>query len=352
MKMVNKWRKMVNKWSLWLACIYLSGCAAGDVVDVEMGNGMNENKSWAFLKPGDVVDVVAPASAGLDNSDEYYQRVKHCLASIGLVARIPTDMIVIGKDPFSANSTRSRAKHLIKALTNKESKAVWAIRGGYGSAKIIPFLGNIPQPQKPKLLLGFSDITALHLFVENKWGWSSIHAPVISQLLVNPKLLDELKPIVFGEKLSVEYRPIALNKSARKAQVLNASITGGNLSLVQTSLATAWQIDAKDKIIFLEEVGEKGYRIDRMLNQLLQAGVFASAKAVVFGGITPPSLKEGEQDLTGAAVKNFAKQLAIPVLFLPTIGHDIENNSPLPLGSSCRLSLGKKPKLICLTGGE
>lgn len=310
------------------------------------------NKSWNFLKSGDIIDIIAPSStATVDNLPEYYQRAKQLFKSIGLVARIPDDLIDLERDPFSANSLEYRTKHIIDAFTNRDSKAVWAIRGGYGAAKLIPFLERIEVPHIPKLLMGFSDITALHLFLENKWNWSSIHCAVINQLIKNSKLLDELKPILFGDQVNMNYNQLnPLNMHAKNPQTIEGTITGGNLCLVQTSLATSWQINAKDKIIFLEDVGEKGYQIDRMLNHLLQAGVFRDAKALIFGEITP-GLEVDGKNLCTIAIENFSKLLEIPVLSLPIIGHNSNCNSPLPLGTSCNLILGDKPVLTCLSGG-
>jgi muramoyltetrapeptide carboxypeptidase len=159
----------------------------------------------------------------------------------------------------------------VGAFTNNISKAIWAIRGGYGAAKLIPFLDELSPPKTNKLLLGFSDITALHLFLENKWHHASLHCAVINQLINNPELLYELKPILFGEEVQIIYdQLIPLNDLAKLNEIINATITGGNLSIVQTSIATSWQINTENKIIFLEDVGEEGYRIDRMLNQLLE----------------------------------------------------------------------------------
>lgn len=309
------------------------------------------NKFWKFLQPGDIVDIIAPSSTVPDeNLLEYYKKTEECLKKIGLIARIPNDLITIDKDLFSANSNEYRAKHLIDCFNNKISKAIWAIRGGYGAAKIIPFLEKISPPKNTKLLLGFSDVTALHLFLENKWNISSMHSAVINQLLLNENLLYELEPIIFGQKANIIYdQLIPLNYLAKINTTIHSSITGGNLSLVQTSLSTSWQIQSKDKIIFLEDVGEQGYQIDRMLNHLSQAGVFSSAKALIFGEITPP--KDITPDLCSKAIENFANQLNIPVLSLPIIGHNIKKNSPLPLGTLSELKLGENPILSCLSGG-
>jgi muramoyltetrapeptide carboxypeptidase len=306
------------------------------------------NKSWLFLKPGDIVDIIAPSSnVPGENLEQYYQQTQEIFASLDLVARIPEDLIIPGKDLFSTNSLEYRANHLIDALTNNSSKAVWGIRGGYGAAKLIPFLEKIPIPEQEKLLLGFSDITALHLFLQHQWHWHTMHAPVINQLINNYSLLTELKPLLFGQQSEVKYNQITpLNRAAQADITIQTEITGGNLSLIQTSLATAWQIKPENKIIFLEEVGERGYRIDRMLNHLLQAGIFAHAKAIIFGEITPEFEKD-TKELCTLAIETFAKTLSIPAVSLPIIGHNPKCNSPLPLGTKCILELGKKPLLTC-----
>jgi muramoyltetrapeptide carboxypeptidase len=311
-----------------------------------------EKKNWQFLEPGDIIDIIAPSSTiPTTEYAEYYIRIKDTLAKIGLIARIPDDLIVLGRDPFSANSLEYRKNHIIDALTNKTSKAVWCIRGGYGAAKLIPYLDKLKIPETPKLLLGFSDITALHLFLQNKWNWCSMHSAVINQSLNNPIFLKELKPVLFGEESNISYNQLTpMNKAAEASNIINAEITGGNLSLVQTSVLTNWQIQAKDKIIFLEDVSERGYQIDRKLNHLLQAGIFDHAKALIFGEFTPGFEADGS-NLCNIAVNNFASSLDIPALSLPLIGHDLNKNSPLPLGTKCTLELGKSPILNCITGG-
>lgn len=310
-----------------------------------------QNIPWQYLKKGDVVDIIAPSSTVPSNNlPEYYEKAANALKEIGLIARIPENLIEKDKDIFSSNHLDYRVQHFIQCLNDPESKAIWAIRGGYGSAKIIPFLEKISSPRQNKLLLGFSDITALHLFLEKKWSFTSIHSAVINQVILNFNFLKELEPILFGKVRELVYdQLIPLNEAAKQKNIIKAKISGGNLSLVQTSLATSWQIEGKGRIIFLEDVGEEGYRIDRMLNHLLQAGIFAEAKAIIFGEFTPP--KNIEPDLCGKAIENFAAQLNIPVLSLPIIGHNIKHNSPLPLGTDSVLELGDKIRITCSTGG-
>ena len=311
------------------------------------------NQPWAYLKPGDIVDVIAPAFAPItDDLPAYYIKITNILASMNLKARIPVDLVEFGADLFAANTIEYREKHLIYALNNSESNAVWAVRGGYGAAELIPALEKIIAPNQPKLLLGFSDITALHLYINNNWHWNSMHAPVLNQAINNPHLLYPIKPLIFGynETIGYDNKISPLNDLAKISGKITAEITGGNLALVEASLATSWQIQAKDKIIFLEDVGERGYRIDRMLHHLLQAKVFAQAKAVIFGEITPELEADGK-DLCAPAIHEFANKLNIPVFSLPFIGHSSAHNLPLPLGTDCNLILGDNPSLTCAVGG-
>ncbi len=305
------------------------------------------NKFWNFLQEGDTIDIVAP-SASVPTKDfvTYYQKIRDLFAKYGLVAQIPEDLINPKEDLFSANNIDYRVNHLINCINNSKSKAIWAIRGGYGAAKIIPYLEKISPPTTNKLLLGFSDITALHLFFENKWNFCTMHSAVINQTLQNEDLFQELLPIIFGQMKEISYSLTPLNTAATKKEIIKATITGGNLSIVQTSLATSWQINGNGKIIFLEDVGEEGYRVDRMLNHLMQAGVFLNAEAVVFGEITPP--KAIENPLCKEAIENFAALIKLPVFSLPIVGHNIQNNSPLPLGSAAKIeSIQDKATLTC-----
>jgi muramoyltetrapeptide carboxypeptidase len=307
-----------------------------------------KNLSWSALKRGDIVEVVAPGSFPANiQVEDYIFQIRQLVSSLGLVARFDDSIITKGADLFSAHNVNYRAHSFINALNSGDSKAIWCLRGGYGSAEIIPFLNEIDIPKQTKLLLGFSDITALHLFLQVKWHWSSIHSPVLNQLLHNQELKNQMMPILFGKTTSLVYTNLqALNKIAKKNMEIRSKIIGGNLSLIQTSLSTCWQINASDKIIFIEEVSERGYKIERMLNHLLQAGVFNSAKALIFGDVVPELEPNGE-DLCFLAISQFAENLSIPVLYLPGVGHDLKSNSPLPLGTNVILHTGEELRMLC-----
>lgn len=299
------------------------------------------NKRPVILKPGDIVDVIAPSFTSSGEMEFILSRVKELLGSIGLIPRIADGLIDRSKDLFCANSLEYRKNHLIDCLRSKESKAIWALRGGYGAAQLIPFLEEICPPETPKFIIGFSDITALHLFVLKKWNWQTLHAAVLNQVITNPNLLLPIKDIIFSNKEFVYTGFKLINQALLEENLMVAEIVGGNCSLVQTSIGTSWQIEAKRKILFLEDVGERGYKIHRMLNHFKQAGVLDGVKAIIFGIFNDGAERDGF-DLCIAALEDFAKQITIPVLYFPHIGHDANNNLPLPLGVEVILNFAEQ----------
>lgn len=311
---------------------------------------MSMSNSWTFLNPGDIVDIIAPASHSPVNRLEDGIR---WVESAGLHPRVPAD--IINTDLFFAAPLEVQLGHLKNALYS-DSKAIWCLRGGYGSMRLVPHLLKLKPPKKPKLFIGFSDITSLHLFFSQNWKWPVIHGRTISQM--NPEHSESadrksLREIIFGRKLEIQFKNLVpLNDHAREKREVKGSITGGNLRIVQSSLKTAWELKAKGKILFLEDVGERGYSVDRMLEQMIQAKIIDKGlKAIVFGDFTEGLEKDG-RDLTPEALERFAKRVPYPVLKGLPAGHGHEFNYPVPFNTDCELLLGKKPSLSCLYGGK
>jgi len=306
-------------------------------------------KSWSFLSPGDVVDIIAPASY---SPQEKFQDGINWLKHIGLNPRVPND--IIKPDLFFAAPLDIQFKHLKDALYS-DSKAIWCLRGGYGSMRLIPHLIKLKPPKRPKLFVGFSDITSLHLFLSQSWGWPVIHGRTISQLSIALKQTKDrafLKDLIFGRKESKTFKNLVpLNKSATQALSLSGVITGGNLRMIQSSLGTPWEIRPKGKILFIEDVSEIGYSLDRMFEQLIQARLFDNRiKAIIFGDFTDGKEKNGN-DLTSDALLRFASRVPYPVLKGLPAGHG-EINYPVPFNVNCQLFLGKKAAITFHYGGK
>lgn len=294
--------------------------------------------SRVFLNPGDGIDVVAPSS-GCHPS--VLQAMKRLIESWDLTCHIPDDLF--GESLLCANSDEKRFEHVRKALLNPNSKAVWCLLGGFGATRLIPDLSKISPPSTPKIFIGFSDITALHIFLTEQWGWSTIHGPSGYQASLNRISIDSiqlLKNTLCNKHHILSYKEItALNSLAQADGEMETSITGGNLHLIQASIGTAWQINPAQKILFIEETNERAYRVDRSLEHLRQAGMFDQIKAILFGDF----IDKGEPDgrfLVQQVVQQFAKKCSFPVLQIKNIGHGPINN-PLVLGSRARLCMGQ-----------
>lgn len=305
----------------------------------------NQANQWASLMPGDIVDIIAPASAA---TVEKTQAGIKWLKQQGLIPRFSERMIET--DIFFAAPLHEQWEQLEKAL-HSDSKVIWCLRGGYGSMRLIPLLEKISTPPKPKLLIGFSDITALHLYFNQKWNWPTLHGRTISQLHPDWEMNEEqnqLLDLLFGRTNEVSFSNLTpMNESAKRNLQINAPIVGGNLRILQSSLGTAWEVDARDKILFIEDVAERGYSVDRMLEQLYQANVTKlNLKALIVGDFTEGLEKNGK-DLVQVALKRFAQRVDYPVISGLPCGHAKDSNAPLPFNTHATLTLGEAPQLVC-----
>ncbi len=309
---------------------------------------MSKNKTWSFLKAGDVVDIIAPAS-----HSPVHKLEKGCewIRSLGLIPRVPEDLL----DPqiFFSAPLETQLRHLTSAL-HSDSKAIWCLRGGYGSMRLVPHLKKM-KPTTPKAFLGFSDITALHLFLNQEWKWPTLHSRVLSQM--DPQYGEspdrrELVNLLFGRSPGVILTGlIPMNAAALNESVVSGEITGGNLRIVQTSLGLPWQCRTKNKIVFLEDVDERGYSIDRMLEQLIGAGLLDQhPRAVVFGDFTGSKEKDGK-DHSLFALESFARRVHYPVFRGVPAGHGTELNHTIPFNTRATLITGKEGILSIQSGG-
>ena len=305
---------------------------------------------WNYLRPGDIVDVIAPASSA---PGEKLPRGLESLRMWGLLPRVQSGMIE--PSDFFASTLETQFEQLKSALYS-DSRAIWCLRGGYGSMRLIPLLKKLRPPKKIKLFIGFSDITALHLYFNQEWKWPTMHGRTLSQMDPDKILShdrEEFRQNLFGEREEVIFENlIPLNDHARKAQILFGKIIGGNLRLLQTSLGTDWELKAKAKILFMEDVAERGYSVHRMLEQLCQAKIIHQGpKALIFGDFSDGLEKNG-RDLSPAVFKEFADRLPYPVLKGLPCGHGAINNYALPFQSPSKLFLGEKPCLIARVNGS
>ncbi len=304
-------------------------------------------RKWTPLVSGDCIDIVAP---GWATEAHIPKAAQEFLRSWGLVPRVPRDFF---KPDFLGSHTRERRfSHLERALLNPDSKIIWCLRGGYGSLHLLEKLDEMPRPSQVKLLIGISDMTSLHSFLAAKWQWPSLHGPLLDRVAsgkLAPTHLDELKKILFGEVKEVKFTKLQpLNSAARKRAIVETSVVGGNLTVFQSLIGTPFQVGLKGKVLFLEDIGERAYRVDRALEHLWQAGPLKQISGLIFGDFIGGLEKDG-RDHTQKLFKIWAERLSVPVLKGLEAGHkDIQR--PVPFLTKARLSLGPKPHLTIDTG--
>ena len=181
-----------------------------------------------------------------------------------------------------------------------------------------------------------SDIGA-NLYLQQQWGWPTIHGALALDKF-SPESITNLKGILFGERDEVRFLGTPMNALARTQQQIESSVIGGNLCVIQSGLGTDWQADGRGKIILLEEVGERGYRVDRMLVSLQQARVFDEARAIVIGDFLGGDEPDGSS-LVMPVLERFAEQSKVPVVRVEGVGHGYTDLA-MPLGTEAVLRLG------------
>ena len=177
------------------------------------------------------INVVAPAT-GADNKTLLdLKKIK------GLNLRIPTKCFGKGELPFLASTDEIRFNCLKEALFDDSSNVIWSLRGSYGSARIIPDLQKLPKPNKEKIFIGYSDMTALHLFLSQEWGWKTIHGSNIYDLTKpekNPTNFTKIAAIINGKIKQVAVDNLSpLNDIAKSNKPISGKLPGGNLTMVQ-----------------------------------------------------------------------------------------------------------------------
>lgn len=290
-----------------------------------------------MIKKGDIVDIV---SIGTPCTLEENQKIKNYLQKIGLNARIflesETSVTKTPDSEFAAISAQKRFEQLKMAIAS-DSKIIWCSRGGYGSAELLPFLQKMRTPSKQKIFIGFSDISSINLYLMKKWGWQTITAPVLVQLALEKvsHISDEaIADLIFGKTTELRYNLRLISGNTKN---INAEIVGGCISVLSAHFGTKNQIDWKGKILFLEDEGEDGERLDRYFYQI--ATIINETKikpaAILLGNFLEsnphgsPKAKNIE-----VAIKRFSQNLGTIPLYQEKsscLGHS-RNMMPLILG--------------------
>lgn len=300
------------------------------------------------VRQGDIVDVIAPASRC---SPEELRGGVQALKAIGLKPRVRKNLF--GKTLLFANTDEVRLAQLREAIYAEDSSLIWCVRGGYGCIRLMDEIRRWRKPKNAKILLGYSDITTLHTYFNQKWSWPTLHGPLLDRLgrgAMSAGEKRQLLGMLFGRVTEVEFlRLKPLNKLATKKSKIAGPVLGGNLTVVQSGLGTPAALEGGKHILFLEDTGERPHRVDRMLCQLRQAGVFNGAKAVVFGHFQLADARD-RRDLWRDVMGRFAESVNFPVLRGLPVGHDVKKQYTLPLNTPAELIIGQEGRLRVTSG--
>lgn len=307
------------------------------------------------LNHGDTVDIISPATACDQNE---ILEIKNFIKRIGLIPRIFLEKeLTLKKEvthEFPSFDAETRFKQLEDAIQNSESRIIWCTRGGYGSADLLPFLQKMKKPKDQKIFIGFSDLVSITTFLQQKWNWQIICAPMLLQIALNKVSKKSEKAVIdllFGKVKESKYEVTELTSpqyflNKKESEEINSIITGGCISVLSSHFGTKNQIDWQDKILFLEDEGEDGERLERYFNQIIAIITEQKKypKAILLGNFLEanphgtPKAKNIKLSIEIFIKKISQTNLKIPIFkeTLGILGHS-KNMLPLILGLNTQI---------------
>lgn len=281
------------------------------------------------LSFGDTIGVIAPASC--DDFNIIEKKIND-FKNLGFKVKIGDHLY--DKKGYFAGDDKQRAEDLMNMFKDDKVTAIICFRGGYGTMRILPFLDLNVIKKNPKILCGYSDITILLNYLYKKLGFITFHGPMIKsdfeEEATRESLISALIKGNTGYEIDLQRYP--------SVEILNPTnikgdLTGGNLSLICSSLGTPFEIETKNKILIIEEVNEKTYAVDRMLTQLLMANKLQHCKGLILGYFTPNKEDKTTDNFTiSEVIKDRILTLNKPTILNFPFGHEYPNLT-LPIGA-------------------
>lgn len=326
----------------------LAGLAAGLSLPSDMAENVFSERPRllrpARLREGATVALIAPASPF---SEEKLAGARKNFENLGF--KIKEGKSLFARNGYLAGTDEQRLADLHWAFGDATVDGVWCIRGGYGCTRLLPHVDFELIRHNPKPFIGYSDVTALHLAIQQKTGLVTFHGPVAASdfpdntlqhfraALMEPVLNYEIKIPGENEELpGEEFRPFVITPGMARGKLI-----GGNLSLLAAMVGTPFFPSFRKKIVFVEDVGEQPYRIDRMLTQLLQVTDLQEAVGIALGVFFDCKPKPDSPSLTlEETLRDRLGGLGIPVIYGIPFGH-VPHQATFPYGIEAELDTGK-----------
>jgi len=285
------------------------------------------------LKEGDTIGLVAPAGIIFDGAE--FNRMRSVLEEMGF--KVKFGKHVRKRHGYFAGEDEERAEDLNRMFADEDVNGIIAVRGGWGCARILPLLDFEMIRKNPKVYSGFSDNTTLHLAILAYTGLVTFHGPMGNSAW-SDLTRKYFREVLMDGKMSVMKSKSEVNKI--RGGTSRGSLIGGNLSILNTSLGTRYQPETKAGILFLEDIGEPSYKIDRKLTHLREAGMMDDLTGFVFGKCTNCGHGTQPTFTLEQVLKKHIEPLGIPAIYGADISHE-DDNFTLPMGLQAELNADK-----------
>lgn len=293
------------------------------------------------LKPGDKIALIAPSSP---TTEEIVKLSVKSMENLGL-------KVVVGQScksqyGYLSGNDEIRARDINYMFADKSIAGIFAIRGGYGSVRLLDKLDYKMIKKNPKIFSGYSDVTAIHNMLNQKCNFITFHAPMPATEIckgLDAYTLEYFKNNIFkSEPLGILKNIETVKMETLCEGIANGRLTGGNLSLICSTIGTEYEIDTKGKILFLEDVDEYLYKIDRMILQLKQSNKFKEANGIILGSWNDCVAPKGKESLT---LKEIFEELIVPenkpIIYDICCGHSLPTMT-LPLGAKVKMNANRQ----------
>lgn len=284
-----------------------------------------------YLNAGDTIGMVCPAG--------YlpFEKAQTCIQTLESWGfKVKTGLTMKNQYNYFSGTDEERRNDLQQMMDDPQIKAILFGRGGYGTGRIIDSLDFTKIMKRPKWIIGYSDITLLHCHLYSNYNMASLHSPMAAAFNdgeFENQYIESLRSALLGEKADYSCESHPFNKTG----IAEGKLIGGNLSLLVNAIGTSSDFTTKDHILFIEEIGEYIYTVDRMMYQLKRSGKLEQLKALIFGSFS--EMKDTTvpfgQTVTDA-IKDLIKNYEYPVAFGFPVGHEKENYA-LKIGVSYEL---------------
>jgi len=295
------------------------------------------------LRPGQTIGIIAPASSV--SEFESIEMASDIVRSLGFEVKKGANLYE--RTNYLAGDDRDRAADVNAMFADDDVDAIFCLRGGYGTSRMLPYLDYETIAKNPKIILGYSDITALLNAIHRTTGLVTFHGPIALQNFTDytfgeyEKVLVKPSPrTIIGQAPPFEGRAGRIDKTNRLTRIVGGRATGpligGNLSLLAAVHGTPYEPDYDGAILFLEDVAEAPYRVDRMLTQLWLAGALAKVAGVAIGKFTDTDGYDGNEFSIEDVLRMRFEPLGVPTLRGLMIGH-VDDQTTVPLGVEAEL---------------